>query len=48
MSNIYILDFYKEYLLCLQFSASGSILQTSINFVEQWPKWSHFTGSTIP
>ena len=31
----YILNIYGEYLLCLQSSASGSFLQTYINFVEQ-------------
>ena len=30
----YILNIYREYLLCLEFNASGSFLQTSINFAE--------------
>ena len=44
----HLLHFYREYLLCLQSTASGSFLQTCINFVEQWRKFSHFEGSIIP
>ena len=43
-----ILYIYREHLLCLQFSASGSFLQKCINSVEQRPKFSHFEGSIIP
>ena len=44
---IYILNTYREHLLCLQPNASGSFLQTCINFAERL-KFSHFEGSTIP
>ena len=40
--------FYREYMLFLQSTASGSFLQTCINFVEQRRKFSNFEGSTIP
>ena len=40
----YLLNNYREYLLCLQSNASGSFLQTCINFVEQRLKFSHFEG----
>ena len=40
--------FTREYLLCLQSNASGSFLQTCINFVEQRLNFSHFEGSMIP
>ena len=46
--NIYILNFYREYLLCLQSSRSGSFLQKCINFVEQQLKFSDSEGNTIP
>ena len=47
--KIYIdVKYLREYLLCLQSSASGSFLQTCINFVEQRLKLSHFEGSIIP
>ena len=42
------LNFYREYLLCLQSSASGSFLQTCINFLEQRLQFSHSKGSIIP
>ena len=32
---IYILNIYREHLVCPQFNASGSFLQTCNNFVEQ-------------
>ena len=35
-------------LLCLQSNASGSFLQTCINFVEQPLTFSNFEGSIIP
>ena len=35
-------------MLCLQSNASGSFLQTCINFVEQLLKFSHFEGGIIP
>ena len=47
IENIYILNFSREYLFCLQSSASGSFLQTCINFVEQRLKFSHFEGTII-
>ena len=40
----YLLSNYREYLFCLQSNASGSFLQTCINFVEQRLKFSHFEG----
>ena len=43
-----ILYIYWEYLLCLQFNASGSFLQTCIDFIEQLLKFSRFEGSIIP
>ena len=43
-----ILYIYREYLLYLQSSASGSFLQKCNNFVEQQLKYSHFKGSIIP
>ena len=46
LKNMYII--YREYLLCPQPNASGSFLQTCINFAEQWLKYSHFEGSIIP
>ena len=45
IEKIYILIFYREYLFCLQSSANGSFLQTRIDFVEQWVKFSNFDGS---
>ena len=42
------LTFYREYMLFLQSTASGSFLQTCINFVEQRLKFSNFEGSIIP
>ena len=39
---------YWEYLLCLESNASGSFLQTRINFVEQRLKFSHFASSITP
>ena len=45
--KICILYIYWEYLLRLQSNASGSFLQTCINFVEKWLKFSHFQGSII-
>ena len=39
--KMYILNFYREYLLCLQSSASGCFLKTCINFVEQLLRFSH-------
>ena len=45
--NIYISNFYREYLVRLQSSASGTFLQTCINSVEQL-RFSHFEGSIIP
>ena len=45
--KIYILNFYREYLLCPQSSASSSSPQKCINFVEQL-RFSHFEGSIIP
>ena len=44
----YILYIYREYLLCLQSSTSGSFLQKFINFVEQQLKFFCFEGSMIP
>ena len=44
---IYILNIYREYLLCLQSNASGSFLQTFINSVEKRLKFSHFESSII-
>ena len=38
----YLLNIYREYLLCLQSNASGSFLQKCINFLEQRLKFSHF------
>ena len=35
-------------MLCLQSNASGSFLQTCINFVKKRLKFSHFEGSIIP
>ena len=46
--KICILYIYWEYLLCPQSNASGSFLQTCINFVEQRLKFSPFEGSIIP
>ena len=43
-----MLYIYREYLLCLQSSVSGSFLQKCSNFVEQRLKFSHFEGSIIP
>ena len=45
--KIYILNIYREYLLCAQSNESGSFSQTCINFVEQWFKSSHFEGSIM-
>ena len=39
MEEICTLYVYQEYLLCLQFKASGSFLQTYTNFVEQQLKF---------
>ena len=33
LKKTYILNIYREYLLCLQSNARGSFLQTCINFV---------------
>ena len=44
----YILNFYREYLVCQQSNASGSFLKTCINFVEQQLKFSRSEGSIIP
>ena len=44
---IYTLNIYRKYLLRPQSNASGSFLKTSINFVEQPLKFSHFKGSII-
>ena len=38
---------YWEFFLCLQSNASGSFLQTCINFAEQRLKFSHFEGGSI-
>ena len=46
--KICILYIYREYLLYLQCSASGSFLQKCINFVEQRLEYSLFKGSIIP
>ena len=46
--KIYILYIYRENLLCMQASASGSSLQKYINFVEQRLPFSHFQCSIIP
>ena len=35
LTKICVLYIYREYLLCLQFNASGSFLQKCSNFVEQ-------------
>ena len=35
-------------MLCLISNASGSVLQTYINFIEQRLKFSHFESSIIP
>ena len=43
-----MLNFYREYLLCLQSSASSSFLETCVNFVEQRAKFSHVEGRIIP
>ena len=43
----YIFNIYREYLFYLQPNASGSFLQTCINFVEQRLNFSHFEGSII-
>ena len=48
IKKIWMLYIYREYLLYLQSSASGSFLQKSINFVEQRLKYSHSKGSIIP
>ena len=48
IKEIQLLNIYREYLLCLQSNASGSFLQTCINFVEQPLSFSHFKGSIIP
>ena len=45
IEKICILNDYREYLLCLQYNASGSFLQECINLVEQQLKFSHFEGS---
>ena len=45
---MYIIEKKCAHLLCLQSNASGSFLQTGINFVEQRLKFSHFQGSIIP
>ena len=42
---MHVSNIYKGYLLYLQSRASGSFLQTYINFVEQRLKFSHFEGS---
>ena len=47
IENIYISNFYWEYLLCPQSSASSSFLQKCINFAEQL-RFSHFEGRIIP
>ena len=39
MEEICTLYVYQEYLLCLQFKASGSFLQTYTNFVAQQLKF---------
>ena len=46
--NKYIVNIYREYLLCLKSNASDSFLQKCTNFVEEWLKFSHFEGSIIP
>ena len=48
IEKICILYIYREYLLCLQFNASGSFSQKYINFVKQQIKLSDFEGSIIP
>ena len=40
--------YLRKYLFCLQSNASCSFLQTSINFVKQRFKFSHFESSLIP
>ena len=44
---VYILNIYREYLLCLQSNISGSFFQTCIMFVEQQLKFFHLEGSII-
>ena len=39
---------YWEYLLCLQSNASGSFLQTCIEYVEKRLKFYKFEGSITP
>ena len=48
IEKICILRIYREYLLYLQSSASGSFLPKCIYFVEQRLKFPHFKGSIIP
>ena len=45
IEKIYVLNIYRQYLLCQQSNASDRFLQTCINFVEQQIKFSHFEGS---
>ena len=47
LKKICILYIYREHLLCLQFSASGSFLQKCIKFADQRLKFSHFEGGII-
>ena len=42
-----ILYIYREHLLCLQSSASGSFSQKCINFVQQRLKFYHFDSSIV-
>ena len=44
--NIYYI--FTENICSACNNASGSFLQTCINFVDQRPKFSHFEGSIIP
>ena len=44
---VYILNIYREYLLCLQSNISGSFFQTCIMLVEQQLKFFHLEGSII-
>ena len=45
IEKIYVLNIYRECLLCLHPNASGRFLQTYINFVEHRLKFCHLEGN---
>ena len=48
IEKIYIVNFDKEYLLCLQSSASGIFCKHVLIFAEKRLKFSHIEGIIIP